>query len=119
MEEKATTLESLAESAELYTKSSIDLFKLVAIDKSANMLSSLGSTLIISMGVFCITMMVNIGAALWIGKLIGSSIGGFFIVAAFYTIVVIVLVVFKKQLLKNPLGNCIVALIRQEKIFSS
>ncbi len=115
MEEKATLLESLVESAEVYTKSSIDLFKLIAIDKSANMLSSVVSTLIISMAVLCITMMVNIGAALWIGKLIGSSICGFFIVAAFYTILVIVLVAFKKQLLKNPLSNCIISFIRKEK----
>lgn len=115
MEEKATLIESLIESAGVYTKSNIDLLKLIAIDKSANMLSSAAATLIISMAVLCITMMVNIGAALWIGKVIGSSIYGFFIVAAFYAFVVIVLMVFKKQLLKNPLCNCIIALIRKEK----
>ncbi len=113
MEEKATLIESLAERAEVYTKSSIDLLKLKAIDKSSDVLSSLVSALIISITVLFIAMMVNIGAAIWIGKLIGNSFCGFFIVAAFYTILAIVLYIFRKQLLKTPLCNCIVTHIRK------
>lgn len=113
MEEKPTLVESLVERAEVYTKSSIDLLELKAIGKSANMLSSLISTLIISVVVLCIAMMVNIGAALWIGKLIGNSFCGFFIVAAFYTIVLTILCVFRKQILKTPLGNRIINHLRK------
>lgn len=116
MEEKATILESLVDTVVVYTKSSIDLLKLLAIDKSANMLSSVISTIIISIAVLCLTMMLNIGAALWIGKLIGSSIGGFFIVAGFYTVVVTVLVAFKKQLLNTPLSNSIISFLRKKNI---
>jgi len=116
MEEKATLIESLVERAEVYIKTSIDLFKLKAIDKSADILTSLISTLIIVIAVLSITMMVNIGAALWIGKLVGSSICGFFIVAAFYTIIAIILCAFKKQLLKTPIRNSIIKHIHNEKI---
>jgi len=113
MEEKATLIEALVEKAEVYTKSSIDLLKLIAINKYANLMSSFVSTLIISIAVLCVTMMVNIGAALWIGKFFSSSIGGFFIVAAFYTIVAIICSIFKKSLIKAPLANFIINQIRK------
>jgi hypothetical protein len=115
MEDKATLIESLIEKTEAYANISFDLLKLNAIDKSANMLSSLASTLILALTVLCITMMVNIGAALWIGQLMGNSFYGFFIVAGFYLLVWIVLSIFNKQLLKEPLHNTIVLLIRKGK----
>jgi len=115
MEEKVTLIESLVEKAENYADSSIDLLKLKAIDKSSDMVSSLVSTLIIAAVVLCITFMVNIGAALWIGELIGNAYYGFFIVAFFYILVVIVLCIFKSELLKMPLRNSIITHIREEK----
>jgi len=114
MEERATLIESLAEKAEAYTKSTVDLFKLKAIDKSAHVFSSIVSALIITIVVLCVGTMVNIGVALWIGELIGSSFCGFFIVAAFYIILAIVLVVFKKAILKTPMSNSIITYIRKE-----
>lgn len=119
MEERATILESLVENAGQYTKSSIELLKLKALEKSANMLSFLVSKLILLIAISCITMLVNIGAALWIGKLIGNSFCGFFIVAAFYSIVVIVISAYNKQLLKDPLCNYIISHIRKEKKVST
>jgi len=115
MEEEAITIESLVENAEIYTKTSVDLFKLEAIDKSADMLSSLVSTLIITFVVLCIALMVNIGAAVWLGELVGSSYCGFFIVAAFYIIVAIVLYTFRVSLLKTPFSNTFITHIRKEK----
>ena len=106
--EEATLIETLVERAEVYTKSSIDLFKLKAIDKSADIMSAIVSTLIISVVVLIITIMVNIGAALWIGKLVESSYYGFFIVAAFYSLVAIIFCVFRKQLLNTPLSNSVI-----------
>lgn len=114
MEEGAALIESLAEKAEAYTKSTVDLFKLKAIDKSAHLVSSVMSALIITIVVLCVTMMVNIGAALWIGELIGSSFCGFFIVAAFYILVAIILGVFRKSILQTPFSNCIITYIRKE-----
>ena len=114
MEEKATLLESLVEKTEDYTKTSIDLLKLKTIDKSAKALSSLGSTIIITIAIICLTTMVNIGVALLIGGLMGNLYYGFFIVAVFYLLVVIVLYVFRKSLLKVPLSNRIITNIRKD-----
>lgn len=115
MEEKATLIESLVEKAEIYTKSSIDLFKLQAIDKSAKIVSSALSTLVISIVVIGVIMLVSIGASLWVGELIGSSFSGFFIVAAFYSILAIFLCVFRKSILKTPFSNRIITNIREDK----
>lgn len=114
MEEKATLIESLVDRAEVYTKSSVDLLKLKAIDKSAKVLSSVFSTFIITIAVLCIILMINIGAALWIGKLIDSSFCGFFIVAAFYTFVTIILCTFRKTILKRPFSNRFITHIRKD-----
>ncbi len=105
MEEKATLIGSLVDKAEVYAKSSIDLLQLKAIDKSANILSSLMSTIIIAFVILCITIMISIGAALWIDELMESSYYGFFIVASFYIFIAIILGVFRKSLLKMPLNN--------------
>ena len=119
MEERATILESLVEHAGQYTKSSIELLKLKALEKTANTLSFLVSKLVLLIAISCIIMLVNIGAALWIGKLIGNSYYGFFIVAAFYSIVVIIFSAYNKQLLRNPLCNYIISNIRKEKKIST
>lgn len=114
MEEKATIIESIVGKAQEYTKSSIDILKLKAIDKSSNVLSKIISSLIIIIVVLSIITLVNIGAALWIGELIGSSFLGFFIVAAFYTFIAIILLAFKKSILKKPLKNSLITHIREE-----
>ena len=112
MEEKDTLLETLIEKGELYTKTSIDLIKLKTIEKSANAFSSIISSLIISSLILFIVMMVNIGAALWIGNCIESLFCGFFIVAGFYVFIVLILLIFKNQILKTPLINSIINNIR-------
>ena len=115
MEEEATLIETLVDKAEAYTNSSIDLLRLKAIDKSANAMSSIVSTVIIAVSVIIVISMVNIGAALWIGELIGNAFYGFFIVAAFYLLVAIILVAFRESLLKTALSNSIISHIRKEK----
>jgi membrane protein implicated in regulation of membrane protease activity len=115
MEEKATIIESLFERIEVYAESSIDLLKLKTIDKSANMLSSAVSALIILIATLFTLMLVNIGVAFWIGRLINNSYGGFFIVAAFYAIVALLCYYLRKPLIKIPVNNHIIQHMRHEK----
>lgn len=115
MEEKATLIGSLFEKTEDYAKSSIDLLKLKALDKSTSALSSLASIVIISLATLFIIMMVNMGVALWISKLMDNSYSGFFIVALFYAVLSVVLYVFRDQIIKSPISNRIITHIRKEK----
>ena len=115
MEEKVRLLESLFEKAEVYATTNVDLFKLKAIDKSADVVSSLASRLAFVIIVTLITLMVNIGLALWIGELLGKSYFGFFIVAGFYILVACILFFFRQQLIKSPVNDSIIIQMLKEK----
>ena len=73
MTDNATPIESLFERAEVYTKTTLELYKLQAIDKSADVVSSLLSRLAVFMAVALSILIINIGFALWIGKLLHNS----------------------------------------------
>jgi uncharacterized membrane protein len=115
MEEKATVIESLFEKAETYAKTNLDLFRLKAIDKSADVISSIVAKLAIIIVVLLIVLLVNIGLALWIGELVGKSYYGFFIVAAFYVLVALILYYNSGVILKAPVNNSIILQMIKEK----
>jgi len=115
MEEKTSLLEPLIERIETYAKTSVDLIKLRAIDKSADLISTLVSKIIIGVVVSLVVIMVNIGLALWIGELMGKSYYGFFIVGGFYAIVGLIVHLFKDDLIKEPISNSIILKIQKQK----
>ncbi|MES2567461.1 MAG: phage holin family protein [Bacteroidota bacterium] len=115
MEEKATLIGSLVEKTEDYAKTSIELLKLKALDKSTSAISSLASIVIILISSLFIISMINIGVALWISALMDNSYSGFFIVALFYAVLSVVLYVFREDIVKTPISNRIITHIRKEK----
>jgi len=115
MEEKATVIESLFEKAEAYAKTNLDLFRLKAIDKSADVISSIVAKLAIIIVVLLIILLVNIGLALLIGELVGKSYYGFFIVAAFYVLVALILYYNSAVILKAPVNDSIILQMIKEK----
>ena len=91
MENETNPIESLFERAEAYTKTSYELIKLKALDKTSGAASALVSRLCLIAVLFLFIVVVNIGVALWLGEILGKSYYGFFIEAAFYFLVVVVL----------------------------
>jgi hypothetical protein len=49
--------------------------------------------------------MFSVGAALWIGKVMGNNYTGFFIVAGSYAVAALVLFAFRDRFLQKPLTN--------------
>ena len=107
MEEKST-IESLFERSEAYVKTNLDLFKLKAIDKSADVVSTVLSKLVFYVVVLLILISLNTGLALWIGELLGKLYYGFFIVAAFYVLVALLLH-FMPGLIKSPVNSSLIS----------
>lgn len=108
MENNHGAIEALVEKAEAFGKTSYELYKLKAIDKSSDLLSSLVMRMaVISVGLLFITVL-NIGVSLWLGERLGKFYYGFFIVAAFYAVAGFVLFLFRKRWIKNPVSNAIV-----------
>ncbi len=116
MSDNATPIETFIARAEDYGNSTIELFKLNAIDKSADVISSLVSRMAIIMAVALSILIINIGIALWIGTLLHNSFYGFFIVGGFYAIIAILLHVFRHQWIKYPISNLIITKMLKQKI---
>ena len=115
MEEKAVLIESLFEKAGEYAKTNADLFKLKAIDKSADVVSALASKLaFITVGTLIFKLM-NIGLALWIGEQMGKSYFGFFTIAFFYVVIAFFLFIFRQQLIKTPVNHSVINQMLKEK----
>jgi hypothetical protein len=108
MTENTTPIATLFERAEDYGKTTLNLLKLNAIDKSADVVSSLVSRLAVVMTVVFSILIVSVGLSLWIGKLLGDAFYGFFIIGGFYAILAILLQVFRHQWLKDPVSNSII-----------
>ena len=113
MNNNATAIETLFEKAGDYGKTSMELFKLQAIDKSAEVFSALASKLVITIVVALFTLSVNIGIALWVGELLGKIYYGFFIVAGFYAIVALLCYTFRRQWIKDPVSTTIIRKMMQ------
>jgi hypothetical protein len=108
MDSYATTIETLFEKAENYTRTTAELAKLNAIDKSADVISSLLSRLTVAIVVAMFVLLINIGLSLWIGELLGKPYLGFFIVASTYFLVSVISYTFKDQWIKIPISNFII-----------
>jgi len=108
MEDKTTILESLIDSAENYGKSSIELWKLKAIKKTSEAVSSIAASVIVLFISVLFIFILSIGLSLWIGDYLGKSYWGFFIVAGIYLLVALICMAAKKQLLKTPVSNSII-----------
>jgi len=111
----ATPIEILFQKAEDYSKTSIELLKLSAIDMSAEVVSSFAARFVIFMVVALFTLVINIGVALWIGELLGKLHYGFFVVAGFYAIVGALLYIFRDEWIKTPISNSIIMQMTQQK----
>ena len=109
MENKASPLETLIERVEDFSKTSIELFKLKAIDKTSEIISNLAAWLIVIILVALFFMILNIGIALWIGEMLGKSYYGFFILAGFYAVLAIIVLIFSNQWIRKPLRNSIIS----------
>jgi len=114
MNDHATPLETLFEKAEKYSKTTIELAKLQAIEKSADVVSGLAVQLVIFMGVILSVLILNIGLALWIGDLLGKSYYGFFAVAGGYAILAFLLYSFRDRV-RTPLHNMIIVQLLKQR----
>lgn len=108
MEEQPGIIESLIDRTEQYGKTTLELLKLKTLDKSADVASNFVSWLVVILIALLFFLFLNIGAALWVGGLLGNSYYGFFVVACFYAFLLIVFGIFRKVLLKKPVNNSIV-----------
>ncbi len=105
MEDKTNIFESLLESASDYGKTSYELVKLKAVDKTSDVVSSFIPHSVVFIMIASFILFLNLGIAFWLGDLIGKLFYGFFVVAAFYVIIGIVIHFFMHKWLKRLLSD--------------
>ena len=107
--EKNGNIESLFEKAETYGKTSFELFKLNAIDKYSDVLSSFAVRATVISVILIFILMLSAGIAFWLGEILEKNYYGFFAVAAFYALAAIILFLFRNRWIKMPVNNSLVA----------
>lgn len=108
MESFTANKDKLFEKVENYANTSIDLLKLNAVEKSADVISSLSYRIVLLLIVAMFTLFVNIGVSMYIGKLLNEYFLGFFIVSTVYLILGIVVYIFRNKFLKIPVSNMVI-----------
>lgn len=108
METNAKIIEELLEKVTEYGKTSFELVKLKALDKTSDVVSSIvpHSFVIIIFSAFLL--FTSLGASIWLGEILGKAYFGFFVVAAFYGIVGLILHFFLHTCLKKKISNSII-----------
>ena len=105
MENNTQLIESLLEKATDYGKTSYELAKLRALDKTQDVVSSFVPHYVVSVVITFFILFSGLGLAFWLGEVLGKAYLGLLVVAAFFAIAGIVLHFFMHTWLKKLVAN--------------
>lgn len=97
MEDNAKLIENMLERAIEYGKTSFELAKLKALDKTSDVFSSLAFHSVSFVLIVSFMLFLNLGLAFWLGDIFGNFSYGFFIVGGFYLLSAIVVYLFMRK----------------------
>ena len=115
MEDKTTPVEVLLARAQAYTKTSIELFKLKATDKLAELTSNLASGFVILVILVRFFVNLNIAIALLLGDLLGKAWLGFILISGLYACIGCIIFLFRNKWIKRPVSNSIIELLLKDE----
>jgi hypothetical protein len=105
MEGNTSLIESLIERAAEYGKTSFELAKLKAVDKTSDVVSSFVPRAVVVVFILSFMLFFNLGLSLWLGEILGKTFYGFFVVAGFYGIIGIFIQLFMRNRIKRCVSN--------------
>ena len=108
MNNQTNVFEDLFSTTADYLETKGELLQLKAVDKSSGIVSSFVSGIVIGIVCFVALILLSIGAAIWLGDMLGNLYLGFFVVAGFYLLILIILYFGRHALLRKPLANLFV-----------
>ena len=115
MEDKTTSVEVLLARVQAYTKTSIELFKLKATDKIAELTSNLASGFVILVILVLFFVNLNIAIALLLGDLLGKAWLGFILISGLYACIGCIIFLFRNKWIKRPVSNSIIELLLKDE----
>lgn len=108
MEDNNKLIESLLKRITDYGKVSYELAKLQALEKISVVASSIIFNAIVFVLFASFMLFLSLGAAYWLGEILGNNYYGFFVVAAFYIVVAIFVRLFMYKWLKKLIRNYVI-----------
>lgn len=111
MENKLVFIEPLFERVEKFGKTSLELYKLKAINQSTKVISTLITKTIILFIFSMFLIMASISGALWLGDILGHDYFGFLCVSFIYATIGIFLYVAFQKRIKKSISNAIINLM--------
>jgi len=108
MEDNTKLIESLLGKATEYGKTSLEIVKLKALDKTSDGISSFITHSVVFILIGSFLLFLNFGLAFWLGEILGKLYYGFFIVSGFYAFVGFILHFFMHNWIKRMLNNYII-----------
>jgi hypothetical protein len=115
MKDKAILIETLFEKVESYIKTTLELYRLKALDKMTDVFATIASSLVIAVIIALFFILLSIGLALYLGELLGASYYGFFALAGIYGIVAIIISINRKAWLEARINDFLIKQIFKEK----
>jgi len=107
-DENEKLIESLLERVTDYGKTTYELVKLKALDKTTDAVSSFIPHSFVIFLITIFMLFANLGLALWLGEIIGKIFYGFLVVAAFYGIMGMIIHFFMHKWIKKLVSNYII-----------
>jgi hypothetical protein len=111
MEKQASFFEPLIERATEYGKTSVELYKLKAIEKTSDVASTMVSRMLALMALGLFMLMISVGAAFWLGEILGKVYYGFLCVGGFYGVLGLVLYFILHKWVKERTSDAIITRI--------
>jgi len=108
MEQNTNLIDELIEKTVEYGKSSLELAKLKAIDKTSDTISSVFAHSVVVVILVAFMLFLSLGVAFWLGKIMGEIHFGFFLVALFYCITAILIYLLMFKWIKKQVGNTLI-----------
>lgn len=115
MKDKAILIEMLFEKIESYIKTTLELYRLKAIDKVTDIFATLASSMILGLIVALSFILLSVGLALFLGELLGKSYYGFFAIGGLYAAIGIVVGINRREWLEVKLNNFLINQIFKKK----
>jgi hypothetical protein len=111
MDNQEFFFDPLVEKARAYGKTSIELYKLIAIEKTSDVASTMVSRMLAFVALGLFLLMASIGAAFWLGEVFGKVYYGFLCVGGFYGIVGLVFYFILHKWMKERTSDAIITRI--------
>lgn len=109
MRNTAEHIENLYFKVRDYAETSIELYRLQAIDATGSIISNLVTRTLFILVLATFLFFFNLSLGFFIGKLLDSYYLGFLIVSTFYLLIGVVLYIMRHKWIKNPINDLVLS----------